>query len=265
MVVYLDNLYIPWCDGVYKYGSDLPWMSKVWTRPIKYDVWATNITIWQRNDFLNIWYSLDNINYIGKIDNRLYTNKWYIVTESIYRDKLSTRKALDKLKIWYKNVASTVGNIKVYMIVDDDYFWRFRPTATPTKRPEVWDVYNVAHNTTATVFNVDKTNWIITFATNNNWWSYIGTANTTLTKVSGEWDDSIAVWYKFDNMCLIKTIESDKQWYWADLIFWKDFVNNYLPYWYKIQFVIELNSNDKYLSPEIHEISMISDITDIIL
>jgi hypothetical protein len=265
MVVYLDNLYLPWCDGVYKYGSDLPWMSKVWTRPIKYDVWATNVTIWQRNDFLNIGYSLNNINYIGKIDNRLYTNKWYIVTESIYRDKLSTRKALEKLKIWYKNVASTVGNIKVYMIVDDDYFWRFRPTATPTKRPEIWDVYNVAHNTTATVFNVDKTNWIITFATNNNWWSYIGTANTTLTKVSGEWDDSIAVWYKFDNMCLIKTIESDKQWYWADLIFWKDFVNNYLPYWYKIQFVIELNSNDKYLSPEIHEISMISDITDIIL
>ena len=265
MIVYLDSLFLPWCDGVYKYGSDIPWMRASWTRPIKYDTWAEHITIWQRNDFLNIGYRAGWTNYIWRINNRLYTNNWFIVTESIYWDKLSTRKALEKIKIWYKNVASTVGNIKVYMIVDDDYFWRFRPTATPTKRPEIWDVYNVAHNTTATVFDVDKTNWIITFATKNNWWSYIGTANTTLTKVSGEWDDSIAVWYKFDNMCLVKTISSESQWYWADLIFWKDFVNNHLPYWHKIQFVIELNSNDRYISPEIHEISMVSDITDIIL
>lgn len=265
MVVYLDSLYIPGCDWLYKYGSDIPGLTSAWTRPIKYEDWAKHITLWQRNAFLNIGYQASNINYIARVDARLYTNTGYIITESIYWDKLSTRKSLEKLKIWYKNVASTVWNIKLYMIVDDDYFWRFWVSATPTNRPEIWDVYNVANNTTATVFNVDKTNWIITFATKDNLWSHIWTANTTLTKVSWEWDDSIAVGYKFDNMCLIKTIESDKQWYGSDLVFWKDFVNNYLPYWHKIQFVVELNSNDRYLSPEIHEISMVSDITDITL
>ena len=265
MLVYLDSLYIPWCDWLYKYWYDVPWLRTNWTRPVKYDTWATNITLGQRNDFLNIGYRVNNQNYIVRVNNRLYAPKWYLVTESIYWDKLSTRKALEKMKIWFKNVASTVGNIKIYAIVDDTYFWRFRPTSTPTTRPTVWAVYNVANDTTWEVIDVDKTNGVITFKTVSNGWSYIGIANTTLTKVSGTWDDSIAVGYKFDNMCLVKTIESAEQEYGSELIFWKNYVSNYIPYWHKIQFVIELNSNNNFLSPEIYEISMVSDITDVVL
>lgn len=106
---------------------------------------------------------------------------------------------------------------------------------------------------------------MITFVTVSNGGSYPGLANTTLTKVSGYGDDSITVGYNYDNMCLVKTIESDEQGFGADFIFGKDFVNTYMPYWYKIQFVIELNSNDKLLSPEIYEISMVSDIDDVVL
>ena len=265
MVMFLDSLYIPWCDGVYKYWYDVPWLKSAWTRPIKYDTGATHITLWQRNAFLNVGYRVDNINYIWRVNERLYAPKWYLITESIYRDKLSTRKALEKLKIWYKNVASSVWNIKVYAIVDDNYFRRFRVSSTPTTRPSVWDVYNIAHSTTGKVIDVDKTNWIITFVTVSDMGSYNWIANTALTKVSGDWDASISVGHKFDNMCLIKTIENDTQGYGSDLIFWKNFVNNYIPYWHKIQFVIELSSNNTYLSPEIYEISMVSDITDVIL
>ena len=254
MTIFLDSLFIPGCDAVYKYGYDVPGLRSCRTRPIKYDTGATHIVLWQKGHFLGVAYRADGVNYIGEVDNRLYPPKWYLVTESIYWDKLSTRKALEKLKIWYKNVASTVGNIKVYAIVDDTYFRRFWPTTTPTKRPEIGDVYNVANNTTWKVIDVDKTNWIITFITLSNTWSYEGIANTTLTRVSGEGDASISVGYNFDNMCLIKTIESAEQGYGSDLIFWKNFVSNYIPYWYKIQFVIELNSNDNRLSPEIYEI-----------
>ena len=265
MIVYLDSLYIPWCDGLYKYWYDVPWLRTNWTRPIRYDIWATHIVLWQRNDFLDIWYNVDGVNYIAQVNERLYTDRWYLITESIYWDKLSTRKVIEKMKIWYKSVDKSVGNIKLYAIVDDDYFWRFRPTTEPTNRPEIWDIYNVANDTTASVINVDKENWIITFKTEVNRWSHIWVANTTLTKVSWEWDDSIDVWYKFDNLCLIKTIETDGQWYGSDFIFWKDFVKNYIPYWHKIQFVIEINSNNYYISPEIYEISLVSDITDTVL
>jgi hypothetical protein len=265
MIVFLDSLYMPWCDGVYKYWYDVPWLRSAWTRPIKYDTGSTNIVMGQRGHFLGVWHRVNNINYIWNVDNRLYQAHWFIVTESIYWDKLSTRKALEKLKIWYKNVASTVGNIKVYAIVDDTYFWRFRPTTTPTNRPSIWDVYEVANDTTAKVIDVDTTNWVITFVTVSNTWSRAWLANTTLTKVSGEWDGSITVGYNYDNMCLIKTIESDNQGYGSDLIFWKNFVSNYIPYRHKIQFVIELNSNEYHLSPEVYEISMVSDITDTVL
>ena len=265
MIIFLDSLFIPWCDGIYKYWSDIAGLRSAWSRPIRYDTWAKHIIMWQRWNFVWVAFRVWNDNYIWEVDNRLYPSTWFIVTESIYWDKLSTRKAIEKIKIWYKNVASTVGNIKVYAIVDDTYFWRFRPTSTPTTRPTVWAVYNVANNTTASVIDVDTTNGVITFKTESNMWSYIWLANTTLTKVSGTGDDSIAVWYNYDNMCLIKTIESATQWYGADFIFWKDFVNSYMPYWYKIQFVIELNSNDKFLSPEVYELSIHSDITDTIL
>ena len=265
MIVFLDSLYMPWCDGVYKYWYDVPWLRSAWTRPIKYDTGSTNVVMGQRWHFLGVWHRVNDINYIWNVDNRLYQAHWFIVTESIYWDKLSTRKALEKLKIWYKNVASTVGNIKVYAIVDDTYFWRFRPTTTPTNQPSIWDVYNVANDTTAKVIDVDTTNWVITFVTVSNTWSRAWLANTTLTKVSGGWDDNITVGYNYDNMCLIKTIESDNQGYGSDLIFWKNFVSNYIPYWHKIQFVIELNSNEYHLSPEVYEISMVSDITDTVL
>lgn len=265
MTMFLDSLFIPGCDWIYKYGNDIPWMRSAWTRPIKYDTGAENITLWQRWHFLWVWYTVGGLNYLWVVDNRLYHSTWMLITESIYRDKLSTRKALEKLKIWYKNVASTVGNIKIYAIVDDTYFRRFRPTVTPTKRPSIWDVYNVANDTTAKVIDVDKDNNVITFATVSNTGSIPWFANQTLTKVSWEWDDSIAVGYNYDNMCLIKTIESEEQGYGSDLIFGKNFVSNYIPYRYKIQFVVELNSNNNNLSPEIYEISMVSDITDVIL
>lgn len=265
MTIFLDSLYMPWCDGLYKYWYDIAWMRSNWTRPVTYPNGSTHISLGQRGHFLGVAYRADGTNYISNVDNRLYNSNWFLVTEAIYWDKLGTRKALEKMKIWYKNVASTVGWIKVYAIVDDDYFWRFRPTSTPTKRPEVWAVYNIANDTTWEVINVDETNGVITFRTVSNKGSKSWLANTSLTKVSGKWDDTITVGYNFDNMCLIKTIENENQGYSSDLIFWKDFVNNYLPYWHKIQFVVELTSNNDYLSPEIFEISMNSDITDITL
>ena len=265
MTIFLDSLYIPWCDGVYKYWYDIPWLRSNWTKPIKYDTGATHIAMGQRGHYLEVAYTSNGVNYIGQVDNRLYQPTWFLVTEAIYWDKLSSRKALEKIKIWYKNVPSTVGNIKVYAIVDDTYFWRFRPTSTPTTRPTVWAVYNVANNTKAEVIDVDTANWVITLRTTEDKGSYPNLANTTLTKVSWTWDASITVGYNYDNMCLIKTIESGQQEYNSDLIFWKDFVNTYLPFWHKIQFVVELNSNDSFLSPEVYEISMNSDITDITL
>ena len=265
MTIFLDSLYIPGCDWVYKYGYDVPGLRTNWTRPIKYDTGATNIVLGQRGHFLGIWFTLDWINYICNVDNRLYPTTWFLVTESLYRDKLGTRKAIEKLKIWYKNVPSTIGNIKVYAIVDDTYFWRFRPTVTPTNRPAVWDIYEVANGTTAKVIDANTTEWVITLVTVTNGWSYAWLANTSLTKVSWAGDDTITVGYNYDNMCLIKTIESEQQGYGSDLIFWKNFVNNYLPYRYKLQLVIELNSNDRYISPEVYEISMVSDIADTVL
>ena len=130
----------------------------------------------------------------------------------------------------------------------------------------------MAENTIAEIININKkapASGEITFRTISNGGS-LDRAYDTLFKVSGEGDNTINTNYNYDNMCLIKTIETENQEYGSDLIFGKDFVNNYMPYRHKIQLVIELNrtgagTTNTYRTPEIYELSMVSDITDITL
>ena len=266
MCMWMDNLYIPGCDWIYQYWQTIPWLPASWSRPIKYQNWADRLFLY--GEWFTYRYNKENY-YSGIIYDR-YTNKWYLVTDSLYWDKLGTRKALEKIKLSYKSLTSTDWNIKVYAIVDDDYFWRFDVTWV-TNRPAIWDVYEVAEDTTARVIDIQKTSsseWTITFATVENWGS-LSVAKTSPSKVSGDGDNTLTINNNYDNMCLIKTIETATQGYWADFIFWKDFVNNYIPYWHKIQFVIELNKNNSYRNdyrtPEVYELSFVSDITDVTL
>lgn len=260
MAIFLDSLFVPWCDWIYKYWSDIPWVKSVFTRPIKYSVWAKNIVLWQNWNTFYFSQTVDWQNVVSEVNLRRYLSKWYVVTNSIYWDKLSTRKSLEKLKIWYKSVASEDWGINIYAIVDDDYFWRFE-VSWVTNRPEIWDIYTVANQVKAEVISVDKINKIITFRTTENKGWYEWAANSSLSKVSWEWDSSITVVW-FDNMCLVKEIKETEQKYGSDLIFGKDFVNNYMPYWHKMQLVIELYSIDTKLTPEVYEISIASDISD---
>lgn len=47
MCMLLDNLYLPGCDGIYKYGNSIPGMSSSWSKPTKYPVGATNVLLGQ--------------------------------------------------------------------------------------------------------------------------------------------------------------------------------------------------------------------------
>lgn len=270
MCIYMDNLYIPWCDGIYQFWQTLPWLGNAWSRPIDYQNWADKIFLYQDGVRLAYSYRLNQRNYYATVENGKYAYKWYLVTDSIYRDKIWTRKSLEKLKIWYKNLAADDWEINIYAIVDDDYFWRFDVTWV-TNRPSIWDIYEVADETTAEVIAIEKTTsskWTISFRTVDNGGS-LTTANRYLNKISGEGDSQLDSNNNYDNMMFVKNITREKQGYNSDLIFWKDFVNNYIPYWHKIQLVVELvkksSYRNDYRTPEIYEISMISDITDVTL
>lgn len=99
MCMFLDGLFVPGCDGIYKYGNEISGMQHVWSKPIKYPIGATRIILGQNGVYFVIAYTLDGVNYVSQINEQRYTASGYLVTESIYRDKLSTRKALEKLKI----------------------------------------------------------------------------------------------------------------------------------------------------------------------
>ena len=270
MTMYLDNLYLPWCDGIYQYGQTIPGLSKSWSRPINYENWAKHISLYQNISQLGFCYYNNQRSYYSTVYNDSYCDYWYLVTDSLYWDKLGTRKALEKIKLWYKNLAKDYGQINIYAIVDDDYFRRF-DVSWITNRPKVWDTYEVAEETVAEIISIDKTNstsWVIAFRTVENLWS-LSKAKQYLTKVTWNGDASIDTNNNYDNLVFLKSIQSDNQEYGSDFVFWKDFVDNYIPFWHKIQFVIEITkTNESYQrkrSPEIYELSFVSDITDTVL
>ena len=154
MCIYLDNLYIPWCDWIYQFWQTIPWLSNAWSRPIKYPQWADKLFVLQSN-YIWMTYAIDWVQYYAEVNEAQNTYSWYLVTESIYWDKLSTRKAIEQLKIWYKSLPKEQWNIKIYAIVDDDYFWRF-DVSWITTRPAIWDIYEVAENTTAKILSIEK-------------------------------------------------------------------------------------------------------------
>lgn len=270
LCMYLDNLFIPGCDWIYQFGQTIPWLSHAWSRPINYQNWASRLFLYQDGSAFGFTYSYQGKQYYVTAHSDMYNYYGYLVTDSLYWDKLGTRKALEKIKLSYKSIPAEDWQINVYAIVDDDYFWRFDVTWV-TNRPEIGDIYEVAEDTTAEVIDIKKSsssNGVISFRTVNNGGSLLKAYND-LDKVSGSWDNKISTGGNYDNMIPIKTIITENQEYGADFIFWKDFVNNYIPYWHKIQFVIELVKNNttsnRLRTPEIYELSFISDITDVTL
>ena len=270
MVMYLDNLYIPWCDGIYQYWQTLPWLSKSWSRPVKYENGSNRLALYQDGAELGFTYRNDQRNYYVIVENANYNDYWYLVTNSLYWDKLGTRKALEKIKLWYKNLSKENWYINIYAIVDDDYFRRFDVTWV-TNRPAIWDTYEVAFDTIAEVIDINKTNsssWVISFRTISNGGS-LSQADSNLTKVTWNGDATLSTGGNYDNLVFLKSIQSDNQEFGSDFVFWKNFVDNYIPFWHKIQFVIELvkfnTSNNRKRTPEVYELSFVSDITDVTL
>lgn len=262
-MVLKDTLYVIAYGWIYSYWSEVVGIQPNWNKSIK-TLASTTIyalqTMYARLYFSN---KISWENFISYAYSPEYCRSWYLVTNTILWDNLSTEKALTKLKIWYKNIKKDYGNIKVYAIVDDDYFWRYQVTSVTT-RPSVWDKYNVWTNTVWEIISIEN-NWttgVITFKTTANTANYPWNALSFITRVTGTGQASILTNTLFDNMCLLKTIESDYQEYGNDLIFSKNFIDAHMPDRHKLQLVIELSSNNSKISPEVFDISILSDIVD---
>lgn len=260
MHIYKDSLYIAWVDGMYKYWSDIPWLNASWTQPIKDKRDIRYITDNWENLAYFVTTNVSDIYYPDKTDMLIkttwYISKWYLVCNNIYWDKLSSRKALEKIKIWYKQAPQS--NIKVYVIVDDDYFWRFKTSSVLTWLEE-WAVYGIW---TELQIKIIQINWTdVTWVTISNQWMIDVMQYASMSKVSGNWPATI-LFTDYDNMCFVRNIESETYKYWDELIFGKDFVSSHIPYWYKIWFVVELATENTDISPEIYDLSIVSDVVN---
>lgn len=264
MAILNDRLYVKSYWWTYMYWNDIIWQPKWRSKPIT--IWASEYTYCYQTMYARLYMSINKNwkNYISSAREYNYTPRWYLVTNTILWDKLSSRKSISKIRLWYKNVSSSYWNIKIYAIIDDDFFWRYN-VLDVTTRPEVWDTYNVWTFVVWEVIAVENnwTTWTITFKTISNTASYPWWILSSLTKITWNWQAAISTNNIYDNMCLIKTITSDEQVYWDDIIFSTDFINAHIPFWRKLQLVIELNSNYEKISPEIYDISILSDITGV--
>jgi hypothetical protein len=263
-----NKLYVWSKWWIFSYGNKIPLLPKVWNKEILID---TN-GVYFPNCFSSIYWSIyyahtwDNENFISaaRDDKRNRCPYWYLVTNPILWDNLSSDKSLNKLKIGFKNVKSTRGNIKIYARVDDNYFWTFTVTGV-TVTPAIGSIYTVATNTTVEVLRTDIVAWSWTITARlvsaDLLPETVGVNYSAVTKVSGTGDALIAA-TNTTNMILVKTIESDSYTYGEELIFGQSFIDAYMPNRHKLQLVIELNSNNQIISPEVYDISILSDIVN---
>lgn len=262
MAVLDGELLVWWIGWLFRYGNKIPAMNDVWTKDITFDFNSIINSIVTYNGNIRIWYkNVSGINVAWKVNKYKYCSTWYAVTNPILRDSITSTKDIKNMVIWYKNLMSTYGNIKIYAIVDDVYF-RTQYVSWVTVPPTPWAIYNVGTYHKAEVISTDITAWswtILLKSTDITLYSpvYIG---TTITKVSWTGDATITV-TAFENSALITTILSAQQWYGKEFIFWNEFLDIHMPYWRKLSLIIELNSSNENVSPEIYEMSILSDIT----
>lgn len=269
------NLYVPtkWC--VYKYWTDIPWIKPSWNNKVKYtselNIPISTISVIQDNIYITYQAVIDSVTYnvMWLVTEYLPAPTGYLVTNPIFWDNIWTEKFLNKLRIWFKNVPSTYWNIKVHAIVDDYKFFTFT-VSWVSVNPTVWTTYKIWSSTVIVnmeVIAVDITwwAWTITLKTTSNVRGSLYSLwdTWTILKLVWTWDSSISYTY-FNNMVLLKTIESDEIEYWNELIFWDDFIDSHLPNRHKIQFVIELSSSLSWhwVFQEVFDVYILSDIID---
>jgi len=262
-------LYVPSYWWVYSYWHKIPFIENAWSKDIIHDitwgaiVYSMNYDWWLSYSYRKVSSGI-TYNTISRVVYYQNTTQWYLVTNPILRDNLSTEKALTKLKIWFKNVHSNYGNIKLYAVIDDNAFFTFT-VSWVTITPTVWAVYKDNSTLyTMEVISTDITWWAgtITLRTLTTLlFDYFFEVPANIVKISWTWDATITT-SNYTNMVLIKTIQSENQWYWSETIFSQSFIDTYMPNWRKLQLVIELNSSNTVVCPEVYDITILSDIVN---
>lgn len=227
-----------------------------------YSLWYTGtyLSVWLSKNYNLIW----TVNVLSKQQYASNFRTWYLLTTPIYWDSVYSNKSLTKLKIGFYWLDSTKGNIKIYANCDDHFFWTADVTGVTTT-PAIWSIYQIWSSTVVwEVIDTDITGWVwtITLKTTQMTTMYYYTvdSNATLTKTTGTWDDSIEC-NDIYNYALVKTITQTNQWYGNEYIFSQAFVDAHMPDWHKLTLKVELNSPTTwYLSPEVYDISLYSDI-----
>lgn len=86
--MFMDNLYLPGCDGIYQFGQTLPGLSHAWSRPIDYLNGSDRLFLYQTGQTIGFCYRNNQVNYYAKVRNERFTKHGYLVTDAIYRDKI---------------------------------------------------------------------------------------------------------------------------------------------------------------------------------
>jgi len=202
----------------------------------------------------------NRIAYIRSYQNQLSTSG-YVVTNPILRDNFSTKKQLNRLRLWYILPLST-SSIDIYVSVNKYNFRTFYVTGITTS-PVRWDIYYTMEYSSPynlyEVISTDITAWVGTISCktiNLVWFEFTSWAD--LVKVSGIGQTNISV-SDSDNFIKIKTITCTWYTQWEELIFWQEFEESSMVDWHTVQFKIKLNTASVLWSPEIFDIPILAE------
>lgn len=256
-----NKLLIPAYNGIYTYWFDNPWFANALVKERVLDTttisaiwnfwWLTYIaytTIWQTVNKARIWY-------IREYETE---RTWYLVTNPILWDNFSTKKQLNRFRLWY-TLTRPESYIDIFISANKNYF-RTVTVSWVTTTPEVWARYTL--NSYWSIYEV--------ISTNITWWAWTISMrliysiydeeyyNWTLTKTSWTWDNSIS-FTESNNFVKLKRIQCTTHTQWEELIFWQEFLLQYMPDRHTMQLKIELYWYTATSSPEIFDIPVLAE------
>lgn len=259
-----NKLFVPSYYGIYTYWFSNPWMPSailkervldtVWISCMSNIQWLTYIAYRTITDAVaKIWY-------IRERANQYWTNA-YFVTNPILRDNFSTKKQLERFRIWYI-LHNSNESLDIYLGADKNYFRTFT-VSWVTVNPTQWATYRTWETSSPyniyEVISTDITAWVGTIScrrTNLIYDSF--DASTTLTKISWTWDSSISS-SDSDAFIKVKSITTTTYIQWEDLIFWQELLASFMPDWHTIQLKIKFNSTSSNSTPEVFDIPFLAE------
>lgn len=198
--------------------------------------------------------SENKTSWIISVNDKQFSNSWYILTTPMIIGGLGREKVFDKVRIGMK-LPNENTRVNIYVNANDSQYFTFYSDT----EPNVWDKLTKGNNEFEVV-SISGRGYFTCIALikeSDNDEEYILETTGTLTDGTNNY-----IYTDYDNFIHLKTYNTDRYKYTHEYILSSDLVRIGIQNVYKMILKVELVSTDPNVSPEVNDITVLSTVLE---